>query len=174
MIKADGAETRSFADGPRVSSSPPDGFYPGAGALPRGGSVPWLGTPRGEPAKAQHIGQGQMLEARPCTVTFDLRGQQNPSGGQYISAKIVEECRPASMRCTTGGHGVDEVWYCALLLGVVLGRKTSRNVNAYRGKVQSTVRTTDYLQSCWTRRLAMLVGICAGLWRRTCGATHVA
>ena len=57
-----------------IIPSPPDGFYPGAGALPRGGSVPWLGTPRGEPAKAQHIGHGQMLEARPRTVTYDLRG----------------------------------------------------------------------------------------------------
>ena len=61
---------------PGFIPSPPDGFYPGAGALPRGGSVPWLGTPSGEPAKAQHIGQGQILEARPRTATYDLRVQQ--------------------------------------------------------------------------------------------------
>ena len=56
-------EHRSRATG--SVPSPPDGFYPGAGALPRGGSVPWLGSPRASLrrlstlAKASHWRRGR-------------------------------------------------------------------------------------------------------------------
>ena len=52
--------TRSRAR--RSVPGPPEGLYPGAGALPRGVSAPWFGDPRGGTVQAQHTDCGCQSE----------------------------------------------------------------------------------------------------------------
>ena len=85
--QADGSSRRANGFVP----GPPDGFYPGAGALPRGGSVPWLGTRRGYLPLAQHIGQSRLLEA--TAAAMEVAQLAEKSGLDTEDGKLAETAK---------------------------------------------------------------------------------